>query len=150
MSNNEQTTIIDSDFIEQAFNFWFNDQDHIRSPFPSYIHSPLKSLTLEKFSKWINEIHPDAKEEFNDEMIAEKFEEILFETAIPLIKTEDEKITILYPFLPRVDDKTIKDGIENIIIDRYLKTEGDFKSLELTCLNPATNEKWKTSFDLGN
>lgn len=149
MSKIEQT-IIDSDFIEQAFNFWFNDQNHIRTPFPTYIHSTLRMDTVEKFSKWLNGIHPDAKEEFNDEMIAEKFEEILFETAIPLIKTEDEKITILYPFLPRVDDKTMKDGQENYIIERNLTVDGDFKSLEVTCLNPVTNEKWKTSFDLGN
>ena len=41
--------------------------------------------------------------ELNDEAIAEKFEEIIFEAALPMILTEDERISILYPFLPRLD-----------------------------------------------
>jgi len=41
----------------------------------------------------------------NDESIGEKFEKIIFETATKLIKTEDERITIVYPFLPRLKDK---------------------------------------------
>ncbi|MBI1837761.1 MAG: hypothetical protein HYR91_10915 [Flavobacteriia bacterium] len=150
MTATEKLSIIDSDFIEQAFYFWFNDQQHIRTPFPSYIQSALKTQAIEKFSEWLNGVHPDAKEEFNDEMFAEKFEEILFEMAIPLIQTEDERITILYPFLPRINDKTAKDNQESIIIDRVIKIDGDFKSLEVTCLNSITNEKWVTSFELPN
>lgn len=145
----EKLTIIDSDFIEQAFSFWFNDQEHIRSPFPTYIHSALKPQAIEKFEEWLENIHEDAKDEFNDEMIAEKFEEILFEIALTLIKTEDERLTILYPFLPRIDDKIKDDNqVENKIISRFMKESGDDKFLEIKCLNESTNEEWITSFEL--
>ena len=145
----EKLTIIDSEFIEQAFSFWFTDQKHIRSPFPTYTHSALKPAAIEKFEEWLANIHKDAKDEFNDEMIAEKFEEILFETGLTLIQTEDERLTILYPFLPRVSDK-IKDDkqIENIIISRFLKEVGDDKFLEIKCINKSTKEEWITSFEL--
>lgn len=143
-------TLIDSKFIEEAFRFWFIDQEHIRSPFPVYIQSELKQKTIKKFNEWLNGIHQDAKDEFNDEMFAEKFEEILFEISLSLIQTEDERITILYPFLPRVNDKTAKDSQESIIIERTIQVDGDFKSLLLTCLNSETNEKWTTSFELPN
>ena len=102
MQNN---TIETSELIEQTFHFWFNDSNHIRSPFPNYIQNELKELAINKFSTWINNLKSEAEKEINDEIIGEKFEEIIFETAIPLVKTEDEKITILYPFLPRIQDK---------------------------------------------
>lgn len=143
-------TLISSEFIEEAFHFWFNDEDHIRSPFPDYIRPALKQKATEKFSEWIEGVHQDAKDEFNDEMFAEKFEEILFEISLSLIQTEDERITILYPFLPRLNDKTAKDSQESIIIERAIQVDGDFKSLLLTCLNSETNEKWTTSFELPN
>jgi hypothetical protein len=144
------STLISSKFIEEAFHFWFNDEDHIRSPFPDYIRPALKQKATEKFSEWIEGVHQDAKDEFNDEMFAEKFEEILFEISLSLIQTEDERITILYPFLPRLNDKTAKDSQESIIIERAIQVDGDFKSLLLTCLNSETNEKWTTSFELPN
>lgn len=144
------STLINSEFIEEAFIFWFNDEDHIRSPFPDYIRPALKQKAIEKFSEWLEGVHQDAKDEFNDEMFAEKFEEILFEISLSLIQTEDERITILYPFLPRVNDKTAKDSQESIIIERTIQVDGDFKSLLLTCLNSETNEKWTTSFELPN
>ena len=144
------STLINSEFIEEAFLFWFNDEDHIRSPFPDYIRPALKQKAIEKFSEWIEGVHQDAKDEFNDEMFAEKFEEILFEISLSLIQTEDERITILYPFLPRLNDKTAKDSQESIIIERAIQVDGDFKSLLLTCLDSKTNEKWTTSFELPN
>jgi hypothetical protein len=143
-------TLIDSKFIEEAFRFWFIDQEHIRSPFPVYIQSELKQKTIKKFNEWLNGIHQDAKDEFNDEMFAEKFEEILFEIALELVITEDEKITILYPFLPRLNDTTTKDNNESVIVERNIKVNGDYKSLEIKCLENISNLKWITSFELPN
>ena len=52
----------------------------------------------------------------------EKFEEVIFETAIKLVLTVDEKLTIEYPFLPRLNDviyEDVKNKIgKSIIIDR--------------------------------
>lgn len=142
-------TIDKSEFLEQALNFWFNDQVHIRSPFPKYIHNQLKIDATEKFEKWLTNLNLDAKDEINDEIIAEKFEEFLFETGHDLVLTEDEKITILYPFLPRTDDKIINDKNEDATItSRFIIKEGDHKFLELSCKTLNNNENWKTRFEL--
>ena len=99
----------------------------------------------------MSNLNPKAKEEVNDEMIAEKFEEIIFETAMGLVHTEDEKITIQYPFLPRVDDE-IRNNEEDIqiskIIDRTLTKEGDTKFLKVKLENVSNRQVWETKFEL--
>jgi len=85
----------------------------------------------------------------NDEMIGEKFEELIFESAIRLIKTDDERITIMYPFLPRIGDKINKENeSDSVIIDRALLKEGDQSYLKINLENKETKEKWETKFDL--
>lgn len=145
----ESDALETSEFIEETFIFWFSDNEHIRSPFPDYIQSKLKTESTEKFYNWLNNLKPEAKDELNDEAIAEKFEEIIFETALPMILTEDERISILYPFLPRLGDK-LKDenDIESVITDRIIKKNEDTNFLHLSCINQNTNEKWETSFEL--
>jgi hypothetical protein len=141
-----------SELIEQTFEFWFNDNEHIRSPFPEYIRPQLKVLATEKFFNWINNINEKAKEEINDEIIGERFEEIIFETALDLVITEDEKLTIQYPFLPRLDDRIyenaeIKSG-ESIITSRAIVKEGDHAFMRIRLKKTATDENWETRFEL--
>ena len=106
---------------------------------------------MENFFKWVSNLNPKAKEEVNDEMIAEKFEEIIFEAAMGLVHTEDEKITIQYPFLPRVDDE-IRNNEEDVllskIIDRALVKEGDTKFLKVKLENISDQQVWETKFEL--
>lgn len=149
MSLIEDNSLRTSEFLEEAFKFWYNDNHHIRSPFPNYIHNQLKEESTVKFLNWLNGINPEAKDELNDEVIAEKFEEFLFESALEMVLTEDEKISILYPFLPRTGDK-LKDNnnIENVITDRFIKKETDNNYLYLSCVNQETNAKWETSMVL--
>lgn len=145
-------SIESSELVEQTFNFWFNDNNHIRSPFPEYIHSQLKVLASEKFYKWVNNLNEKAKDEINDEVIAEKFEEIIFEIAKTLVMTEDEKITILYPFLPRIDDSIYEDAEnkkgESNIIDRSIINEGDYQFLKIRLKKKNSEDIWETSFEL--
>src|SRR5690606_526452 len=147
----EPNTVESSELVEQTFTFWFSDNEHIRSPFPEYIRPILKEKAVEDFFKWVSNLNPKAKEEVNDEMIAEKFEEIIFETAMGLVHTEDEKITIQYPFLPRVDDE-IRNNEEDIqiskIIDRTLTKEGDTKFLKVKLENVSNRQVWETKFEL--
>ena len=147
----EPNTVESSELVEQTFNFWFSDNEHIRSPFPEYIRPILKEKAVEDFFKWVSNLNPKAKEEVNDEMIAEKFEEIIFEAAMGLVHTEDEKITIQYPFLPRVDDE-IRNNEEDIqiskIIDRTLTKEGDTKFLKVKLENVSNQQVWETKFEL--
>lgn len=147
----EPNTVESSELVEQTFTFWFSDNEHIRSPFPEYIRLILKEKAVENFFKWVSNLNPKAKEEVNDEMIAEKFEEIIFEAAMGLVHTEDEKITIQYPFLPRVDDE-IRNNEEDIqiskIIDRTLTKEGDTKFLKVKLENVSNQQVWETKFEL--
>ncbi|HEY9084111.1 MAG TPA: hypothetical protein VIN73_12325 [Vicingaceae bacterium] len=147
----EPNTVESSELVEQTFNFWFSDNEHIRSPFPEYIRPILKENAVDAFFKWVSNLNPKAKEEVNDEMIAEKFEEIIFETAMGLVHTEDEKITIQYPFLPRVDDE-IRNNEEDVqlskIIDRTLTKEGDTKFLKVKLENVGDQQVWETKFEL--
>jgi len=147
----EPNTVESSELVEQTFTFWFSDNEHIRSPFPEYIRPILKEKAVEDFFKWVSNLNPKAKEEVNDEMIAEKFEEIIFEAAMGLVHTEDEKITIQYPFLPRVDDE-IRNNEEDVllskIIDRALVKEGDTKFLKVKLENISDQQVWETKFEL--
>ena len=149
MKELESNTVESTDLVEQTFKFWLNDNNHIRTPFPSYIHSELKLKATARFYQWVDGLRPEAKDELNDEAVGEKFEEIIFETATGLIKTEDERLTILYPFLPRLND-SLKDehGKESVIVDRILKKEKDTNFMEITCIQNESKEKWKTSFQL--
>lgn len=138
-----------SEMAEYAFNFWFNDNEHIRSPFPLYIQSELKLVTESRFQQWLNNINLEAEEDIDEEILAEKFEQLLFESAVPLIKTEDERISILYPFLPRIGDMLLDDqGGKSTVKDRYLYTEDETHFMKVTCLRDDTNEEWNTSFEL--
>lgn len=142
-------TVESSELVEQTFHFWFNDNDHIRSPFPTYIRPELKKLSVELFFQWSSSLKDEAKEEMNEEMIAEKFEEIIFETASKLIKTEDERITILYPFLPRLEDIiTNEEGEAGKVKDRWIKKDGDSQFLHVKCEKDKDKSVWETSFEL--
>ncbi|MBW7868588.1 MAG: hypothetical protein H3C31_09720 [Brumimicrobium sp.] len=138
-----------SELVEQAFEFWFNGQEHIRSPFPSYIHNELKQRAIIRFNQWLDGLKDDLKDEINDEIVAEKFEEILFEEAHKLVLTEDEKNTILYPFLPRVGDHLNDyEGKKSEIIDRHILAEKDVTYLKVKCKRIEDDNIWETSFEL--
>lgn len=149
----QSQTYIDPEMLEATFNFWYNDDKHIRSPFPLYIREQLTEISTELFLKWGKQIDSKAKKDINDEILAEKFEEIIFETAMKLVLTEDEKLTISYPFLLRIDDIiTVKDVSENEsqskVIDRSIIRKGDHVFMKVTLKHITTNEKWETEFEL--
>lgn len=149
--NNKTKPITDSGMIETAFNYWFNDSGHIRSPFPVYIREILKEKTTVKFSDWTSDISERAKKEINDEILAEKFEEILFEIASELVSTEDEKLTILYPFMPRIEDiinpKDAPNGESRIIGRQHLR-RGDHSFLNVKLKSIDSGKEWETEFEL--
>ena len=149
MKELEISTVESSELVEQTFNFWFNDSHHIRSPFPDYIKNKLRVEATKKFFEWTSDINPKAKDELNDEIIGEKFEEMIFETALSLIKTEDERITILYPFLPRLGDNLQKENeSDSEIIDRMVVKENDTSFLKVVLKNKKSKDKWTTRFEL--
>lgn len=148
--NTEATT--KNGMVEAALEFWFNDQGHIRSPFPKSIRKTLEEKTKVKFSNWTSKLSEGAKKEINDEIIAEKFEEILFETASELVSTEDEKLTILYPFMPRIGDtinpKDSSTNEESEIIARKHIRRNDESFLKVKLKSLSSGKEWETEFEL--
>ncbi len=148
----DRNTLESSDLVEQTFSFWFNDSDHIRSPFPEYIRKELKLKATEQFFDWASTLDPKAKDEVNDEVVGEKFEAIIFEIASTLVMTDDEKITIQYPFLPRLGDviyenAETKEG-ESAITDRGLIKDGDTTFLKIYLKKIENGDTWETKFEL--
>lgn len=144
---------VDPGMIKAAFNFWYSDNDHIRSPFPEYIREQLQKDATDKLLAWCSKISDKAKKDINDEILAEKFEEIVFECALNMVLTEDEKLTIRYPFLLRIGD-TIKvkniaeDKAASMVIDRWYEKKGDNAFMKVKLRNIASGEKWETEFEL--
>lgn len=144
---------IETEMIEAAFNFWFSDNNHLRSPFPAYMRDKLITQATDKFIDWTNQISDKAKKEINDEILAEKFEEIIFECALNLVLTEDEKLTIRYPFMPRIDD-IINDHNEKSnhgkskVVDRFYHKKKDTAFLKLKLKTLAIGKMWETEFEL--
>ncbi len=149
MKELDRSTVESSELVEQTFKFWFADHEHIRSPFPTYIHNELKQKATDRFYVWVNGLEAKAKDELNDEMIGEKFEEVIFDTAGKLVKTEDERITIQYPFLPRINDKIEnKEEGDSIVTDRSIVKEGDVSFLKLYLKHLDSDEVWNTKMEL--
>ncbi|MCF8258866.1 MAG: hypothetical protein K9J06_15025 [Flavobacteriales bacterium] len=142
-----------SDMTRQTYEYWFTEHGHVRSPFPFYIQDNVRENTLCAFRDWIAKLNPKAREEINGEIAHEKFEEILFQQAMALVKTDDEVLTLRFPFLPRVGDNIDGGGMEgreggNIVRTRQLIAEGKDEFLQVKAKNTATGEMWDTRFEL--
>lgn len=150
----ETQEYVQPEMVEASFGYWFNSNEHIRTPFPEYTHAELRRITLNKFLDWTDSLTEAAKKEINDEILIERFEEMLFETALPLLKTEDEKITVQYPFMIRLDDLVeVKNtdnpsGSRSKVIKRSLNKKGDELFLEVTMQRLDNGHQWQTKFDI--
>ena len=146
------STLKSSTLVNQIFDFWFKGRGHIRSPFPKDIQQEVREKSIERFQKWISGLTDAASKEINDTVVGDTFEEIIFETALRLVTKEDQKITINYPFMPRVGDEIKKDlgrGEEkSLIVDRSIAKEEDQTYLLVTLESQSSGEKWKTRFEL--
>lgn len=153
MSTPTKEQLTNSEMVQQTFLFWFSDHSHVRSPFPFYVQDGVKELAVEAFHAWMLQLNTKANEEITEEIAQEKFEEVLFQQASTLVKTDDETMTLRFPFLPRIGDKIDGEGIEgrsgeNIIQKRYLIKEGKDEFLEVAAKNTTTGKSWNTRFEL--
>lgn len=146
---NEQD-FIGTDFFEESFKFWFNSNEHIRTPFPVEIHNKLKEITVRVFMEWVYELSDDEKSKLGNEEIAEIFEVILFNQALGMIDEEDQKITICYPFLPRLGD-TVEDnekGKSEVIQRKVDIKNNEKKYLKVKLKSKTAFQEWETEFEL--
>lgn len=144
---------VEPGMIEAALGFWFSDNYHIRSPFPSYIREPLRTESITRFIGWAEKVPAKSKKELNDEILAEKFEEILFECALGMVLTEDERLTIRYPFMVRIGDRIEaenKSGHKTIslVTDRSFIKRGDEAFMKVKLRNTETGEIEEKEFEL--
>jgi len=145
-----------NDLVDAALTFWLNGNGPIRSPFPSYTHKDLKKEPREKFISWLDKLDNKTRKQLSDELLVEKFELVLFEIALNLVKTEDEKITVKYPFLPRTNDPvqtTIKDHqatrkVRGTIISREIIKDKNQPFLKVRCRDNESDYTWETKFKL--
>ncbi len=151
MNELKPDTVESSELVEQTFTFWFSDNGHIRSPFPEYIRAELKQKATEKFFKWAAQLTDETEKVVNEAIVGEKFEEFIFEIALQLVKTDDERITVNYPFLPRIGDPIdgdVRHPGRNVITDRIMLREGDDVFMKLKARSETTGEVWDTRFQL--
>ncbi|MBL7890783.1 MAG: hypothetical protein JNL24_14615 [Bacteroidia bacterium] len=154
MTNENYNEVLDdTNMIETSINYWFSSNDHVRCPFPDYIKEQLRTKVREDFLVWLNKLPEKAKNEINDEILLEKFEELLFETALAMVKDEDERITIKYPFLPRLGDEINVSGVDDMISKSVVKhreilKNGDVSFLSIKLFNASLGEEWNTKFEL--
>lgn len=141
------------DLLHETFRFWFADRDHIRSPFPKYIRHKLEQEASEKFYEWADNIPDEAKKELNDAMIAEKLEEVMFALAMDMVITEDERLTLRYPFLPRIgdsvnDQKSAEPEHGSVVRSRTQVNEDDHNFLKLELERESDGHRWETKIEL--
>ncbi len=146
---NEQD-FIGNDFFEESFKFWFTDNENIRTPFPENIQEELKEKTFRFFMEWVFELSDEEKSKIKNEEIAEIFEMILFNQAMGMVEDEDQKITICYPFMPRlgdvVDDE--KRGSSKIVERKVDLKKDDKKYLKVKLKSETDLQEWETEFEL--
>ena len=150
-------SVLKSKLVEATFNYWYNDHEHIRCPIPERIHVELKELATKRFTMWLEDLPkvPDEndKKDLTEDVIHGKLEEFIFDEALKMITDEDEKITLMFPFLPRMGDKiTAKDenvdGDESFIVARELAKEGDHSFIQVELEKSKSKERWSTKFEL--
>ena len=142
--------------IEEGCKFWFNDNEHLRSPFPKSIQPELKSGATKLFMDYIQNLTEKDRGEVTDDELVSVFEMFLFSTAVNLIDSDDKDLllSIHYPFLPRngdiVNDK--EKGESEIIARDVRETEvNDQKEKKLFMkvrLKSKEGEVWETDFEV--
>ena len=146
----KEQDLVGDDFFEMSFKFWFKDNEQIRTPFPEKIQPELRKLTSRIFVEWVLELSDDEKSKLDKEEIVEVFEMFLFNQATGLVEDEEQKITICYPFLPRVgdvvDDKSR--GSSTVMARQMNVKEDNKKYLKLNLKSESASEEWETEFEL--
>jgi len=146
----KEQDFIGSDFFEESFKFWFEDNESVRTPFPAEIRNELKKKTFRVFMEWVFELSDTEKSEMKSEEIVDTFEMILFNQAIELVKEDDEKITICYPFMPRlgdvVDDK--EKGASKVVGRKLDVNKDEKKYLKIQLKKEDIVEEWEAEFEL--
>ena len=85
-----------------------------------------------------------------DEEFAEMFETILFNEALKMVDDEDKRLTIAYPFLPRLGDLVNhnRHGKGEVVARTEKVSEKNKKFFEIAVLLQLSGTRWETQFEL--
>ena len=142
--------------IEEGCKFWFNDNEHLRSPFPKEIHPALKERTTSLYMEYINNLTEVDRGEVTDDELVSVFEMFLFSSATELIDKDDKDLTLTihYPFLPRTGDK-VEDSVKGEctiiardILEKEVNDQKEKKLFMKVMLATKEGENWETEFEV--
>lgn len=137
-------------FIDPCLEYWFSNHQHIRSPFPGVIRNELKNRSSVIFFEWIDDLAESELKDMKEDEFVDMFETILFNEALKLVDDEDQQLTIVYPFLPRLEDKVnhTLHGEGTIVRRKEVVSKENKKLFELDVLSNQTGHTWKAQFEL--
>ena len=143
-----EQTLIGNDFLSEAFDFWLQDNDQLRSPFGAYIHEPLIQNTFERLMHWSFAQSIDTVDEA---LLSEVFQAIITDEGSKLVATDDERLSIVYPNFPRIGDTTtVADKGSYTVSRRQLLPREDKLFLQIYLMHLITKDLLATEFDVTN
>ncbi len=142
--------------IEEGCKFWFNDNEHIRTPFPNEIQDSLKEKATTLYMDYINNLTKEDREEVSDDELVSVFEMFLFSSAVELIDKDnkDQLLSIHYPFLPRTGDKVNDSNkgecviVGRDVLEKEVNDQKEKKLYMIVKLETESGEQWETEFEV--
>jgi hypothetical protein len=136
--------------VEAACNFWFNDNDKVRSPFPASIQDELKKNAQAEYMLWVKNLTERDRKEVDDDELASVFEMFLFSEALKLVDEEDTDLllTIHHPFMPRIGD-VVNDESRgpSKVVGRQVKPKEDERMVMIISMEVVdSKETWESEF----
>lgn len=134
--------------VMDGIDYWYANNSHIRNPFPIEIRESLEEQSTRAFEDIILALDLTQPLEYSE--LVEMLEVVIFNEAIKLVDDEDQQLTIMYPFMPRIGD-VVKDAEkgEGIINNRRnIITKDNKKRIEITVSSADESQTWKTEFEL--
>jgi len=141
---------VSQEFLGCSYDFWLKDRTGFRTPFPTAIQEKLREVSLSAFLEWASGLSKAESKKLTKEEIAQMFELLLFNKAIDLVESEDDELTIRYPFMPRVGDK-VNDhqrGESQVVKREVLEHKNGKLFFNVTLRGDESGEKWSTEFEL--
>ena len=131
-----------------AIEFWFIGNGHLRSPFRPEWREKVTEQSAEQFRAWLAKLDDHASQSVNDVIMSEKLEETIFGCAMELTTDEEQRLTILYPFLPRPGDPIDNGGAASRVVGRSIVKEGEDRFMEVRAVPNGGGTEWTTRFEL--
>ncbi len=139
--------------VEAGCAFWFNDNEHGRSPFPNEIQPEVKRGAEKEYLMWLANLTEKDRQEVTDDEMVSVFERFLFAEGLKLVGKDDPELslTLHYPLMPRVGD-LVKDETrgESRVIERRLEVKNKKPFMVVVLRVAESGESWQTEFMLPN